>query len=150
MRMSVITMRTLLRGVVGEVRSEEREQQEANFKIAEATLPQEQSNHDNPSTQCWLAEEFVISKECSSCNEFESKRISECRDTGFIEQVSCSISKKAEFKSCRSVVKEKQVFWQFVGIMMGSAVALSLFVVYRQRTLDMRALEKVRKQIESI
>ncbi|KAG8431887.1 hypothetical protein GDO86_019574 [Hymenochirus boettgeri] len=102
------------------------------------------------STQCWMAEEFVISKECYGCNEFESKRILECKDTGFIEQVNCAISKKADYKSCRSVEMEKQVFWEFVGCMMGAAVIFSLLVIHRQRTLDLRALEKVRKQIESI
>ncbi|XP_075464117.1 protein JTB [Ascaphus truei] len=119
---------------------------------AGASLPQDETNSDSHalSTQCWMAEEFVISKDCSLCNNFQSKTVNECKITGFIEEVSCGMSKKEEYKSCRSVAMEKEIFWKFAGSMMAAAVALSLLVVFRQRTLDWRALEKVRKQIESI
>ncbi|XP_053331091.1 protein JTB [Spea bombifrons] len=121
-------------------------------RLSESALPQEQKTPGNVagSSMCWMTEEFGISKQCSICNEFEAKRIAECSVTGFIEQVQCTSSRKAEYKSCRSVMMEKQVFWQFVAGMVAAAVALSLLVVFRQRTLDRRALEKVRKQIESI
>ncbi|CAI9565046.1 unnamed protein product [Staurois parvus] len=101
-------------------------------------------------TPCWKTEEFTVSKDCYNCNQFETKTVGQCGVTGFIEQVSCSPSMKVEYKSCRSVAMEKTVFWEFVGIMMVAAVVMSLVVVFRQRTLDRRALEKVRKQIESI
>ncbi|OCT66685.1 protein JTB [Xenopus laevis] len=117
---------------------------------AESALTLDETHPEVLSTQCWMAEEFIISKECYSCTEFETRRITECRDTGFIQQINCAVSKRAEYKSCRSVEMEKQVFWKFVGCMMGVTVLFSLLVTYRQRTLDMRALEKVRKQIESI
>ncbi|XP_040188432.1 protein JTB-like [Rana temporaria] len=101
-------------------------------------------------TPCWRTEEFTVSKDCYNCNQFDSKLVSQCGVTGFIEQVSCSPSKKVEYKSCRSVTMEKKVFWEFVGITMAAAVVLAFVVVFRQRMLDRRALEKVRKQIESI
>ncbi|KAM4663221.1 protein JTB [Discoglossus pictus] len=120
-------------------------------RLAESALP-EQKIPDSPSqiTPCWVVEEYVISKECSACLTFQHKTTSECGITGFVEQVNCSTSKKAEYKRCRSTVREKQLFWEFVGCMIAAALVLALVVVCRQRTLDRRALEKVRKQIESI
>ncbi|XP_071987777.1 protein JTB [Engystomops pustulosus] len=102
------------------------------------------------STPCWQTEEYTTSKDCYSCTQFESKTLSQCTVTGFIEQVTCTSSSKSEYKSCRSTPMEKRVFWQFVGAMLGGSVLLSLLVISRQRMLDRRALEKVRKQIESI
>ncbi|KAM3909847.1 protein JTB isoform 2-T2 [Leptodactylus fuscus] len=99
---------------------------------------------------CWQTEEYAVSKECYGCSQFEAKTLGQCSVTGFIEKVSCTTSNKSEYKSCRSAPMEKRVFWQFVGIMLAGTVALSLLVISRQRTLDRRALEKVRKQIESI
>ncbi|XP_073493698.1 protein JTB [Phyllobates terribilis] len=99
---------------------------------------------------CWQTEEYTISRECYSCNQFEAKTLGQCSITGFVEQVSCTTSDKSEYKSCRSAPMEKRVFWQFVGVMLAGTVALSLLVISRQRMLDRRALEKVRKQIESI
>ena len=52
--------------------------------------------------------------------------------------------------SCRSAVMEAHVFWRFVGTMMCVATVFAVLVVCRQRVLDRKALEKVRKQIESI
>ncbi|KAM5125830.1 protein JTB isoform 2-T2 [Mantella aurantiaca] len=100
-------------------------------------------------TPCWKTEEFTVSRDCYNCNQFDTT-VSQCVVTGFIEQVSCSPSHKVEYKSCRSVAMEKRVFWEFVGITMAAAVVMALVVVFRQRTLDRRAREKVRKQIESI
>ncbi|KAM8921528.1 protein JTB [Pelodytes ibericus] len=119
---------------------------------AESSLTQEQKISDGTATNsmCWLEEEFGISKECRSCNKIDTISIPQCRITGFVEEIQCSTSNKSDYKSCRSVSMEKQVFWRFVASMMAAAVALSLLVVFRQRTLDRRALEKVRKQIESI
>lgn len=45
---------------------------------------------------------------------------------------------------------EAHVFWRFVGTMMCIATIFAVLVVCRQRVLDRKALEKVRKQIESI
>lgn len=53
-------------------------------------------------------------------------------------------------RRCRSAVMEAQVFWRFVGTMMCVAAVFAVLVVCRQRVLDRKALEKVRKQIESI
>ncbi|KAJ1080975.1 hypothetical protein NDU88_001162 [Pleurodeles waltl] len=101
-------------------------------------------------TPCWHVEEFVVSDECKACDVLQAKIRPECLPTGFVEKVNCPKSKKDEYKSCRSIEMEKSIFWKFVGGMMGACVAFALVVLYRQRTLDGRALEKVRKQIESI
>ncbi|NWS50443.1 JTB protein, partial [Probosciger aterrimus] len=99
---------------------------------------------------CWRVEDFVVAQECSRCSSFQMKTVPECSPTGFVEQISCATSKRDEFKSCRSAVMEAHVFWRFVGTMMGVAAVFAVLVVCRQRVLDRKALEKVRKQIESI
>uniref|UniRef100_A0A8D0L3B6 Protein JTB n=1 Tax=Sphenodon punctatus TaxID=8508 RepID=A0A8D0L3B6_SPHPU len=104
-------------------------------------------------TPCWQVEEFVVMGECAQCVSFQMKTMPECSATGFVEQINCSSSKKdspPEYKSCRSAVMETRIFWKFEGSMLGLAVLFALLVLCRQRMLDRRALEKVRKQIESI
>ncbi|XP_050787044.1 protein JTB isoform X2 [Gopherus flavomarginatus] len=101
-------------------------------------------------TPCWQAEDFVVVQDCAPCTIFQAKTMPECSTTGFIEQISCAVSKKEEYKSCRSVVTEAHSFWKFEGAMICVAVVFALLVMCRQRVLDRKALEKVRKQIESI
>uniref|UniRef100_A0A452GH82 Protein JTB n=1 Tax=Gopherus agassizii TaxID=38772 RepID=A0A452GH82_9SAUR len=101
-------------------------------------------------TPCWQAEDFVVVQDCAPCTIFQAKTMPECSTTGFIEQVSCAVSKKEEYKSCRSVVTEAHSFWKFEGAMICVAVVFALLVMCRQRVLDRKALEKVLKQIESI
>ncbi|NXX77615.1 JTB protein, partial [Urocolius indicus] len=99
---------------------------------------------------CWRLEDFVVAQECTRCSSFQAKRTPECGPTGFIEKINCVTSKREEYKSCRSAVLEAQVFWRFVGSMAAVAAVFAALVVCRQRVLDRKALEKVRKQIESI
>uniref|UniRef100_A0A8B9CLE9 Protein JTB n=1 Tax=Anser brachyrhynchus TaxID=132585 RepID=A0A8B9CLE9_9AVES len=101
-------------------------------------------------TPCWRVEDFVVAQECGRCSSFQAKTVPECGPTGFVERISCAASKRDEFKSCRSAVMEAHVFWRFVGTMMCVAAVFAVLVVCRQRVLDRKALEKVRKQIESI
>uniref|UniRef100_A0A8C4Y8Y8 Protein JTB n=1 Tax=Gopherus evgoodei TaxID=1825980 RepID=A0A8C4Y8Y8_9SAUR len=102
-------------------------------------------------TPCWQAEDFVVVQDCAPCTIFQAKTMPECSTTGFIEQVSCAVSKKEEYKgNCRSVVTEAHSFWKFEGAMICVAVVFALLVMCRQRVLDRKALEKVLKQIESI
>ncbi|XP_060116721.1 protein JTB [Heteronotia binoei] len=97
---------------------------------------------------CGQTEDFVVAQPCSPCSSFEARRNPECRATGFIEHLSCG--GKQETRSCRSVEMEAHAFWKFEGAMIGMAALFALMVVFRQRMLDRKALEKVRKQIESI
>ncbi|NXY26256.1 JTB protein, partial [Atrichornis clamosus] len=99
---------------------------------------------------CWRVEQFVVAQECTRCSGFELKTIPACGSTGFIEKINCASSHRDEYKSCRSAALEAQRFWRFVGSALGVAAAAAALVVLRQRVLDRRALEKVRKQIESI
>uniref|UniRef100_A0A8C4J4R5 Protein JTB n=1 Tax=Dromaius novaehollandiae TaxID=8790 RepID=A0A8C4J4R5_DRONO len=101
-------------------------------------------------TPCWQVEDFVVAQECTQCTSFQAKTIPDCSPTGFIEKINCATSKRDEFKSCRSAVMEAHIFWKFVGTMMCVAAVFAVLVVCRQRVLDRKALEKVRKQIESI
>ncbi|NXG72299.1 JTB protein, partial [Baryphthengus martii] len=100
--------------------------------------------------QCWLVEDYVVVQECARCSSFQAKSMLECRPTGFIEKVTCAGSKKDDFKRCRSAVMEARAFWRFVGAATCVAAVFAVLVVCRQRVLDRKALEKVRKQIESI
>ncbi|NXV72598.1 JTB protein, partial [Atlantisia rogersi] len=99
---------------------------------------------------CWQVEDFVVAQECTRCSSFQAKTVAACSLTGFIEKISCATSKKDELKSCRSAVMEAHVFWRFVSTMMCVAAIFGVLVVCRQRVLDRKAQEKVRKQIESI
>ncbi|XP_019412390.1 PREDICTED: protein JTB [Crocodylus porosus] len=119
---------------------------------AEATGPGSDKRSVSPvaATPCWHVEEFVVAQECTQCTTFEAKTMPECSPTGFIERINCATSQKDEYKSCRSAVMEAHAFWRFEGAMIGVAVIFALLVVCRQRMLDRKALEKVRKQIESI
>ncbi|XP_072840522.2 protein JTB [Pogona vitticeps] len=114
-----------------------------------------ENNGKNPvsvlgTTPCWRTGDFVVTVECGPCTSFQAKTMPECSVTGFVEQINCSASKKGEFKSCRSADMEARLFWKFEGAMLGAAALFALLVVCRQRVLDRKALEKVRKQIESI
>ncbi|CAM5123875.1 unnamed protein product [Natator depressus] len=122
------------------------------LRLAEATVSSEAKRSVSPlvATPCWQAEDFVVVQDCALCTTFQAKTMPECSMTGFIEQISCAVSKKEEYKSCRSVVTEARSFWKFEGATICVAVAFALLVMYRQRVLDRKALEKVRKQIESI
>ncbi|XP_075580731.1 protein JTB [Pelecanus crispus] len=99
---------------------------------------------------CWRVEDFVVAQECTRCSSFQAKTVAVCGPTGFIEKINCLSSNRVELKSCRSAVMEAHVFWRFVGTMMCVATVFAVLVVCRQRVLDRKALEKVRKQIESI
>ncbi|KAM6294218.1 protein JTB [Aegotheles albertisi] len=101
-------------------------------------------------TPCWRVEDFVVAQECTRCSNFQAKTMPECGPTGFIEKLNCARSQREEFKSCRSAALEARVFWRFVGSAAAVAAAFAVLVVWRQRVLDRKALEKVRKQIESI
>jgi len=99
---------------------------------------------------CWLVEEFVVAEECAQCSNFQAKTTPECGSTGYVEKITCSSSKRSEFKSCRSALMEQHLFWKFEGAIVGVALVFACLVIIRQRQLDRKALEKVRKQIESI
>uniref|UniRef100_A0A9L0JNG1 Protein JTB n=1 Tax=Equus asinus TaxID=9793 RepID=A0A9L0JNG1_EQUAS len=99
---------------------------------------------------CWLVEESVVAEECAPCSSFQAKTTPECGSTGYVEKITCSSSKRNEFRSCRSAVMEQHLFWKFEGAVVGVALVFACLVIIRQRQLDRKALEKVRKQIESI
>uniref|UniRef100_A0A287CZ00 Protein JTB n=1 Tax=Ictidomys tridecemlineatus TaxID=43179 RepID=A0A287CZ00_ICTTR len=111
---------------------------------------------------CWLfseasvreekqsVKEFVVAEECTPCPSFQAKTIPECGSTGYDEKITCSSSKRNEFKSCRSALMEQHLFWKFEGAVVGVALVSACLVIILQRQLDRKALEKVRKQIESI
>ncbi|XP_061300242.1 protein JTB [Pezoporus flaviventris] len=101
-------------------------------------------------TPCWRVEEFVVAQECGPCSGFQMKTVPECSPTGFVERINCAGSKRAEYKSCRSALLDARSFWRFVGSMLGLSGLAALLVLSRQRLLDRRALEKVRKQLEAI
>ncbi|KAM5256084.1 protein JTB [Ctenodactylus gundi] len=120
------------------------------FCQAEAPAQEEKLSVSTSALSCWLVEEFVVAEECAPCSNFQVKTIPECHSTGYVEKITCSASKRNEFRSCRSAVLEQHLFWKFEGAVVGVALVFACLVIIRQRQLDRKALEKVRKQIESI
>ncbi|XP_006861545.1 PREDICTED: protein JTB [Chrysochloris asiatica] len=120
------------------------------FCQAEAPVQEEKQSVSTSNLPCWLVEEFVVAEECAPCSNFQTKTIPECSSTGYLEKITCSSSKRNEFKSCRSAMMEQHLFWKFEGAVVGVALVFACLVILRQRLLDRKALEKVRKQIESI
>ncbi|XP_053448483.1 protein JTB [Nycticebus coucang] len=123
-----------------------------SFKLGqvEASEPEEKLSVSTSNLPCWLVEEFVVAEECAPCSNFRTKTTPECGSTGYVEKITCSSSKRNEFKSCRSALMEQHLFWKFEGAIVGVALVFACLVIIRQRQLDRKALEKVRKQIESI
>uniref|UniRef100_A0A8D0TZU2 Protein JTB n=1 Tax=Sus scrofa TaxID=9823 RepID=A0A8D0TZU2_PIG len=117
---------------------------------AEAPVREEKLSVSTSNLRCWLVEEFVVAEECAPCSNFQAKTTPECSSTGYVEKITCSSSKRNEFKSCRSALMEQHLFWKFEGVVVGVALVFACLVIVRQRQLDRKALEKVRKQIESI
>lgn len=117
---------------------------------AEAPVREEKLSVSTSTSPCWLVEEFVVTEECTPCSNFQIKTMPECSSTGYVEKITCHSSKRNEFKSCRSALMEQRLFWKFEGTMVGVALVFACLVILRQRQLDRKALEKVRKQIESI
>ncbi|XP_032254563.1 protein JTB [Phoca vitulina] len=122
------------------------------LKLCRAEAPEraEQLSVSTSNLPCWLVEEFVVAEECAQCSNFQAKTTPECGSTGYVEKITCSSSKRSEFKSCRSALMEQHLFWKFEGAIVGVALVFACLVIIRQRQLDRKALEKVRKQIESI
>ncbi|KAM4856337.1 protein JTB-like [Urocitellus parryii] len=117
---------------------------------AEASVREEKQSVSTSTLPCWLGEEFMVAEECTPCSSFQAKTIPECGSTGYVEKITCSSSKRNEFKSCSSALMEQHLFWKFEGAVVGVALVFACLVIIRQRQLDRKALEKVRKQIESI
>ncbi|XP_043934194.1 protein JTB isoform X1 [Protopterus annectens] len=122
------------------------------FRSSEGAVLQENKASESTAvaTPCWQVEEFVVAQECGLCTDFQKKTMEVCHTTGFVEKINCALSKKDEYKSCRSAKMEDEVFWKFEGAMAGVAVMFAIVVIFRQRSLDKLASEKVRKQLESI
>ncbi|ELW47314.1 protein JTB [Tupaia chinensis] len=120
------------------------------FCQAETPMREEKLSASTSNLPCWLVEEFVVVEECGPCSNFQVKTNRECGSTGYVEKITCSSTKKSEFKSCRSALMEQHLFWKFEGAVVGVALVFACLVIIRQRQLDRKALEKVRKQIESI
>ncbi|KAM8986346.1 protein JTB isoform 2-T2 [Ara ararauna] len=117
---------------------------------AMAAADERRSESPAAATACWRVEDFVVAQECGPCSGFQMKTVPECSPTGFVERINCAGSGRAEFKSCRSARVEARGFWRFVGAALAVAAVAAALVLGRQRVLDRRALEKVRKQMESI
>ncbi|XP_072925871.1 protein JTB isoform X2 [Hemitrygon akajei] len=121
-----------------------------SFRICEAMPLQSQKNTTNilQSRPCWEYEEYSILRECRPCTDYEKIVHPECRFTGFIEEVKCAEDQR--YRSCRSVELEELKFWKFEGIVVLMGVIFAIIVTFRQRTLDRRAEQKVRRQLEEM
>lgn len=98
---------------------------------------------------CWLNEQFVVTKACSKCSQFEikSQHLSACASTGFKEEVKCSDSGLA-FRPC-DVNSTVWTFWKFELWMILLSLVSYAFTHYRENILQSRMLDKINKQIAS-
>ncbi|XP_039705670.1 protein JTB [Pteropus medius] len=117
---------------------------------AEAPVREDKQSVSTANLPCWQVEEFVVTEDCAPCSNFQAKASPECGSTGYVQKITCSSSKRSEFRSCRSALMEQHLFWKFEGAVVSVALVFACLVIIRQRQLDRKALEKVRKQIESI
>lgn len=112
-------------------------------------LHQMTASNGNNTASCWTREHFTILDNCHVCSDFESKssEFSVCYKTGYKEKVNCE--KEGEvFRSCERVVWiEERKFWTFEGCMLVAGVLSGLIVVYRQRQIDQRMIQRIQKQI---
>ncbi|XP_006860365.1 PREDICTED: protein JTB-like [Chrysochloris asiatica] len=120
------------------------------FCQAKAPVQEEKQSVSSSNLPCWLVEGFVVAEECAPCSNFQAETTPECSSTGYLEKITCSSSKRNEFKSCRSAKMEQHLFWKFEGAVMGVALVFACLVILHQRPWDRKALEKARKQTESI
>ncbi|MBW02957.1 Protein JTB, partial [Eschrichtius robustus] len=65
---------------------------------AEAPVREEKLSVSTSNLPCWLVEEFVVAEECAPCSNFQAKTTPECGSTGYVEKITCSSSKRSEFK----------------------------------------------------
>lgn len=102
------------------------------------------------SLQCWQEEEFTVVINCGKCSPFQMNTLRACQQTGFIEAMNCSRSNLVQHKGCRLTWMEERLFWRFEFVAASLTAVFVLLVTGRQRALDRRATEKVRRQIQSI
>ncbi|XP_072440876.1 protein JTB-like [Chiloscyllium punctatum] len=118
-----------------------------SFRACDAVPLQSERNATSisQSRPCWEKEEFSIIRECTPCHDYEKTVHVECTSTGFVEEVKCVTDQR--YRSCRSVEMEELKFWKFEGIMVLLGVIFAIIVMFRQRTLDRRAEQKVQRQL---
>nr|KAF6290985.1 hypothetical protein mMyoMyo1_009366 [Myotis myotis] len=75
---------------------------------AEAPVREEKLSVSTSGLPCWMAEEFVVAEECTPCSTFQAKTTPECGSTGYVEKITCSLSKRNGFKRCCVLVRLKQ------------------------------------------
>ncbi|XP_078071534.1 protein JTB-like isoform X2 [Mustelus asterias] len=120
-----------------------------SFRICEAVPVQSEKNTRILQLRpCWEKEEFSIIRECTPCSDYEKTVHVECTFTGFVEEIKCTSDHM--YRSCRSDEMEELKFWKFEGIVVLVGVIFAIIVMFRQRTLDRRAEQKVRRQLEAI
>ncbi|XP_067838298.1 protein JTB-like isoform X2 [Heptranchias perlo] len=121
-----------------------------SFRVCDAVPLQSQRNTTRilQPRPCWEKEEFSIVRECTPCSDYEKTVHVECAFTGFVEEVKCSSDQT--YRSCRSVEMEELKFWKFEGVVVLVGVIFAIVVIFRQRTLDRRAEQKVRRQLGEI
>ncbi|XP_039614968.1 protein JTB-like [Polypterus senegalus] len=101
------------------------------------------------SRPCWETEEFTVQQECFECSDYQKKTELECKISGFVEKIKCKLGQD-EYRNCRSVSAEELKFWKFEGCVLSLGMIFAFIVLIRQRALDRRAENKVRRQIEGI
>lgn len=98
---------------------------------------------------CHQAEPVEILELCRKCTPFERRwQPTVCSPGGYKELVLCSTSKTQTFRSCPIPANiQKHQFWMFEFVIFLMALASIAGVHYRQKMLDKRMVEKIKRQI---
>ena len=118
-------------------------------KTSNRTKEETNSEKLENTSMCWLNENHLVQEPCSPCTDFEvvSMRLSACQNTGYKERVKCEFSGEV-YRSC-IVLNDSRSFWSFQFSTMLVALVGYCLIQWRNRQLDRKMLERLRRQLQS-
>ena len=126
-----------IKNAINKTRSSNKTKEETNSEKLENT------------SMCWLNEDHLIKQPCSPCTDFEqvSQHQNACVNTGYKELVKCKFSGEV-YRSC-IMLNDSRSFWSFqFTVMLFSFVGFCL-IQLRNKQLDRKMLERLRRQLQS-
>lgn len=118
-------------------------------KTANRTKEETNSEKLENTSMCWLSESHLVKEPCSPCSDFEqvSQHQSACQNTGYKELVKCEFSGEV-YRSC-IVLNDSRSFWSFQFFTMLFGFVGYCLIQWRNRQLDRKMLERLRRQLQS-
>uniref|UniRef100_A0AC34Q2F9 Jumping translocation breakpoint protein n=1 Tax=Panagrolaimus sp. JU765 TaxID=591449 RepID=A0AC34Q2F9_9BILA len=101
-------------------------------------------------TSCQDPSALKLVNSCIPCSEFELKamKTTYCRQTGFYDKFTCSLTNEAVYKPCYSnVTPTKTKFGVFTLAMLVSSAGFSTFVFWRRSIVERKAYSRLQNFI---